>query len=219
MAKKTTKPAPKTKPVAKAKKKINSRAKGASGERELAAYLVECGIPARRGQQFAGGGDSPDVVADLPGLHLEVKRVEALRLWPAIDQAQRDAPIGATPVIVHRASRRPWVAIVTLDDFLDLYRRANPPTADGLYEVEEHDPQAIQRAAQSFDEAMGVEDRPPPPYTTDDPPLDNYRRAADVNEGKPVEPLISSSPEDREPPTDHRNFDPPPPDAEDDPWR
>ena len=42
--------------------KINSRAKGARYERELARYLDENGFPARRGQQFAGGSDSPDVV-------------------------------------------------------------------------------------------------------------------------------------------------------------
>jgi Holliday junction resolvase len=38
--------------------KINSN-KGARYERELARYFEENGFPARRGQQFAGGGDSP----------------------------------------------------------------------------------------------------------------------------------------------------------------
>jgi hypothetical protein len=35
------------------------------------------GGQARRGQQFAGGTDSPDVISSHENLHLEVKRVEA----------------------------------------------------------------------------------------------------------------------------------------------
>ena len=50
--------------------KINSRAKGARYERELARYFEENGFPARRGQQFAGGSDSPDVVCDEFPFHI-----------------------------------------------------------------------------------------------------------------------------------------------------
>lgn len=50
-----------------------SRDKGARGEREFRDLLREHGFEARRGQQFAGGNDSPDVVTDLP-CHVEVKR-------------------------------------------------------------------------------------------------------------------------------------------------
>ena len=57
---------------------INSRAKGARGEREFAAFMREHGYEAHRGQQFAGSADSPDVVHSIPGIHIEVKRVEAL---------------------------------------------------------------------------------------------------------------------------------------------
>ena len=39
---------------------MNSRRKGAVGEREIAKYLREHGFTeARRGQQFKGGADSP----------------------------------------------------------------------------------------------------------------------------------------------------------------
>lgn len=57
---------------------MNSRAKGQRGERELADFITAAGFPARRGQQFAGGPDSPDVVC--PGLpfHIEAKRTERL---------------------------------------------------------------------------------------------------------------------------------------------
>ena len=60
-------------------KKINGRQKGAQGEREFATVLKDLGIEARRGQQFSGGKDSPDVVADLTGVHFEVKRVQVKR--------------------------------------------------------------------------------------------------------------------------------------------
>ncbi len=97
----------------------NSRAKGCRGEREIAAILREHGYSARRGQQFSGGGDSPDVVHDIPGVHLEVKRVEALQLYPAVAQAKRDCG-GKVPVVVHKKNREEWVAILPLQDFLNL---------------------------------------------------------------------------------------------------
>ena len=102
----------------------NSRAKGVRGELELAAFFKEHGIDARRGQQHAGGGDSPDVVHDLPGIHVECKRVEALQLWPAMDQAKRDARVGSTPVVFHRPSRRPWIVILDASQFLELVKDA-----------------------------------------------------------------------------------------------
>ena len=102
----------------------NSRAKGAAGEREFANFLKGHGfIEARRGQQFKGGSDSPDVIG-LAGVHLEVKRVEHLRLWDAMEQSKRDADDNEVPVVVHRSNRRPWVVIMDAEDFLELYERA-----------------------------------------------------------------------------------------------
>lgn len=54
-------------------KRINSRQKGKRGEREAAKFLQSLGIVARRGQQFSGGKDSPDVVTELENVHIEVK--------------------------------------------------------------------------------------------------------------------------------------------------
>ena len=102
----------------------NSRAKGIRGELELAAFFKEHGIDARRGQQFSGGPGSPDVVHGLAGIHVECKRVEALQLWPALDQATRDAAAGTTPVVFHRPSRRPWIAILDASAFLQLVKDA-----------------------------------------------------------------------------------------------
>jgi Holliday junction resolvase len=105
------------------KKRINSRQKGKAGELELASILREHGYTARRGQQFKGGGDSPDVVG-LPGVHIECKRVEQGNLYDWLAQAQRDAEgSGSTPVVVHRRNGKPWVVVMTLDDFLAMQLR------------------------------------------------------------------------------------------------
>lgn len=114
---------------------INSKAKGKQGELEVAALLREHGFEARRGQQFAGGGDSPDVVSNLPGVHLEVKRTERFLLWDAVAQAERDARAGAMPVVIHRMSRKPWVVVMRAEDFLTLMKEraggSGVATADG----------------------------------------------------------------------------------------
>lgn len=103
----------------KKKPKINSRAKGAAAERELANELKErFGYVARRGQQFKGGADSPDVVCDQLGrYHIECKRVETGNLYNWLAQAQRDCGT-KTPVVVHRRNGKDWVAILTLKDFV-----------------------------------------------------------------------------------------------------
>ena len=100
---------------------INSRLKGGRGERELAEFLREHGVDARRGQQFHGGAGSPDVVADLPGIHLECKRVEKGQLYDWLAQAIRDAG-SAIPVVAHRRNRKDWVAILPLDKFIELVK-------------------------------------------------------------------------------------------------
>lgn len=100
---------------------INSRAKGARGEREFANLLCEYGFDARRGQQFSGGKDSPDVVCTaLPQFHFEVKRVERGSLYDWMAQAERDAGQEKTPVVAHRRSDKQWVAILPMDAFLKL---------------------------------------------------------------------------------------------------
>jgi len=99
---------------------MNSRQKGKRGELELANHLKAKGYDARRGVQYKGGPESPDVTG-LPGVHIEVKRTEALRLYEALDQSTRDRGQGEIPVVVHRKSRMPWVVILTLDDFLKIY--------------------------------------------------------------------------------------------------
>jgi len=99
---------------------MNSRAKGCRGELELAHYLTDHGHPARRGQQYRGGDDSPDVICPSLPLHFEAKRTERLRLHESVQQAIDDAGPGKTPIVAYKANRRPWLAILRLDDLLQL---------------------------------------------------------------------------------------------------
>lgn len=102
----------------------SSRDKGKRGEREVAKILQEHGYEARRGQQFCGASGDADIIG-VPGLHIEVKRVEALELYKALEQSQRDARPGEVPTIWHRKNERPWVVILTAEDFLKIWRGAN----------------------------------------------------------------------------------------------
>ena len=102
----------------------HSREKGKRGEREAARALTEVlGLPARRGQQY-DGTEGKDVVT-VPGLHVEVKRVESLRLYPAIEQAKRDAADGEVPIVLHRKNGREWLLIVPLASVPPLIERVS----------------------------------------------------------------------------------------------
>jgi len=97
-----------------------SRRKGKNGELELSHFLTERGFPARRGQQYCGGPDSPDVLCESLPFHIEVKRTEALSLYPTMEKAQQDA--GDKPAIVfHRRNHRPWLIIMDAEQFLTLF--------------------------------------------------------------------------------------------------
>lgn len=103
---------------------LRSRNKGKVGERELAHFLMDRGFEAKRGVQYQGSSDSPDVVCpDLPGVHLECKRVEAGNPYKWMAQATRDAG-GKVPVVAHRKNRQEWLAILPLHELLKLYREA-----------------------------------------------------------------------------------------------
>ena len=97
-----------------------SRDKGKRGEREVVALFKAHGFEARRGQQYRGGPDSPDVIHDVPGLHVEVKFREQASLFVALEQASRDAALEDTPVVFMRKLRKPWLVVIDADDFLDL---------------------------------------------------------------------------------------------------
>ena len=94
----------------------HSRRKGKRGELEAAAEIQRLfRTEARRGQQFCGGSESPDIVTAIEKVHFEVKRAETFRLYAAMGQAIADAGENI-PVILHRMNNQPWVVVVRLDD-------------------------------------------------------------------------------------------------------
>lgn len=99
---------------------MNSKRKGSVGERELAHVLQGYGYDAHRGQQFAGGVDSPDVYG-LPGIHIECKRVQKLNIHRSYEQAERDAAGQKIPAVFHRRNREKWMVTLSLDDFMEIY--------------------------------------------------------------------------------------------------
>lgn len=100
-----------------------SKLKGKVGEREVAALLRNHGFQARRTSQFCGqSGDASDVVSDMEGFHIEVKRVEQFNPYGALEQAERDSQGKATPVVFHRKDRRKWLVVMDADEFLKLMR-------------------------------------------------------------------------------------------------
>jgi hypothetical protein len=104
-----------------------SRDKGKAGEREVAELLRSMGIQARRGAQYSGNNESPDVVSSLEGMHIEVKRTERLDLYGALEQAKEDLGGGLKmPVVIHRRNRKPWVCIFYAEDILPLLSSLRP---------------------------------------------------------------------------------------------
>ena len=98
---------------------INSKRKGAKGERELASKLRDYGYDCRRGQQY-NGLEGEDVVG-LDYIHCEVKRVQALNLDEAMEQAKRDSKDNQLPAVFHRKNNKKWKVTMELADWIKLY--------------------------------------------------------------------------------------------------
>jgi len=117
-------------------KKINSRTKGAQGERECAEQLRKTmGWDARRSQQFSGNaGDADLVIPQMPMCFPEVKRVQKLNIPEAMEKAV-DQCKGKIPVLFHRTnrSREGWLVTLRLTDlmqfskFVTIASRFSPP--------------------------------------------------------------------------------------------
>lgn len=101
---------------------MNSKRKGAEGERELSRVLKGYGFSTRRSQQYCGANGDADVVG-IPGLHIECKRVEKLNIDDAMDQSIKDAKEDEIPVVIHRKNRRSWKVTMELEDFVKLWKK------------------------------------------------------------------------------------------------
>lgn len=109
----------------KKKKPPNSKQKGARFERELASRFREYGYDSRRTAQYCGNtGDASDVVG-LPGIHVEAKRQENMRLYDWMAQAKHDAAAGdekRLPAVFHRKNNAEVLVTMELPVFMEIYK-------------------------------------------------------------------------------------------------
>ena len=105
---------------------VNSKQKGARFERELSKIFQSYGYEnARRTAQYCGNtGDASDVIG-LPGIHVEAKMQERMRLYEWIAQAENDAGnkrVEPLPSVFHKQSRKEILVTMRLDDWMKLYQ-------------------------------------------------------------------------------------------------
>ena len=103
---------------------VSQQRKGADGEKELTSLLRRAGYPVSWGGNKTYGA-VPDL-SGLPGIHIECKRVEALNVTRAMEQAERDADRfrDGAPAVFHRKNKSPWLVTMKLSDWLPLYALA-----------------------------------------------------------------------------------------------
>lgn len=96
------------------------RRKGVTGEREVTQLLQANGFAVRGleglGDHIATRGSAGHLLA----LHLEVKRQERLRIPEWLRQCIDETPEGMVPLLTYRRSNESWVAVLLLDDLLEL---------------------------------------------------------------------------------------------------
>jgi Holliday junction resolvase len=102
---------------------VHSLNKGKRAERAFRDILRQEGYTARRGRQYSGNEDAPDVICDELDkvLHFEVKHVEALNIWKAMEQAARDCG-SKHPVVAHKRNNTKWLITMKSDLFFQLLR-------------------------------------------------------------------------------------------------
>lgn len=108
-----------------------SQRKGRRGEIELSEKLREYGYDAAPGEALSFGG-VPDVTG-LPGVHIECKRRECPDVLAALQQAATDAARfgDGVPVVFWRKNRGKWVALLSLESFMELYQSGTGGKAAG----------------------------------------------------------------------------------------
>lgn len=97
------------------------RQKGIEGELEVRDLHRLAGYQAERGQQRAGGGDSPDVKTNAPHF-VEVKRTETFNIYQAWEQAEKDNDTDLPSVVFHRRNNKPWLVVIGGERYLSLLR-------------------------------------------------------------------------------------------------
>ena len=101
----------------------NSKDKGKRFELFLTHKLQDYGFNARRSAQYCGNtGDAADVVG-LPGIHIEAKHQETMRLYEWIAQAVRDSEKSdKLPAVFHKKNNADILVTMRFDDWMTLYK-------------------------------------------------------------------------------------------------
>ena len=97
----------------------NSNRKGKRIERLLASKFRNHGWDARRGQQYKGTPDSPDVIIDLP-LTVESKGCEVWRIDKWMSKLLGERKSGTLPLLCCKKNHAEFLTIIPLNFFLEL---------------------------------------------------------------------------------------------------
>ena len=105
---------------------INSKAKGKRNELAWVHLLKAAGYPsARRGQQFKGTEDSPDIICpELDMIHFECKSGSRIDIWKTLKQAHNDKAQEELAVVAAHKDREPWIVCMTAEDWFKIINKA-----------------------------------------------------------------------------------------------
>jgi len=103
----------------------NAREKGKRGEREWSKTLNSLlpGSNARRGRQYKGTAESPDVISDLP-IHWEVKRRQSFNVHRAVSACRDECSVNRWPAVAHRKDNERWLVSMDAEDFARILKIA-----------------------------------------------------------------------------------------------
>ena len=104
---------------------VNSKQKGARGERECRDIWKKHGYEdAHRSCQYSGKGESSaDIEGVDPRIHLEIKVGYTYKtVYDFMEQAIRDSKEGEIPIVNCRMDRKPWLCVLSLDDFIKIWK-------------------------------------------------------------------------------------------------
>ena len=106
-----------------------SRDMGKYGELRLRDELRKRGWDYSTGRQHSGSPDSPDVKetpgsakGGVPRIHWEAKfgYDTGLNVEAALRKVSGESPEGFVPVVAWKKKRKPWLVVLSLDDFLNI---------------------------------------------------------------------------------------------------
>lgn len=88
----------------------------------MSELLNQYGFDTRPGSALNFGSE-PDI-SGLPGIHIECKRCEKLRLSEALRQAEEDSKrFGGRPAVFHRRNRSEWIVSMKLTDWIQIFTK------------------------------------------------------------------------------------------------